>query len=208
VPHSLDAWSDTLAYLRQHESIDEVLLSGGDPLSLVDELLARLVEAIAAIPHVQRIRVHTRFPIVIPQRITERLIATFRDCRPTCWFVVHVNHPQELDRPTLASLGRLIDAGIPVLNQAVLLRGVNDSVDVLEALCRRLVDQRIQPYYLHQLDRVQGAGHFEVDEATGLQLVAQLRERLPGYAVPQYVREIPAAASKTPLPIAGTEPIP
>jgi EF-P beta-lysylation protein EpmB len=206
VPKSLDAWSDTLAHLRQDESIDEVLLSGGDPLSLVDELLARLVEAVAAIPHVQRIRVHTRFPIVIPQRITDRLIATFRDCRPTSWFVVHANHPQELDRATLAGLGRLIDAGIPVLNQAVLLRGVNDSVDVLERLCRRLVDHRVQPYYLHQLDRVQGAGHFEVDEATGLRLVGQLRERLPGYAVPQYVREIPAEASKTPLPGPGTNP--
>lgn len=199
VPKSIDAWSAALDRLRNDTSIDEVLLSGGDPLTLVDELLARLVEALSQIPHVQRIRVHTRFPIVIPQRITDSLINIFRDCRPSSWFVVHANHPSELDAATLASLAKLVDAGIPVLNQAVLLRGVNDSAEILEALCRRLIDHRIQPYYLHQLDRVRGAGHYEVDEAVGLEIVERLRSRLPGYAVPEYVREIPGQASKTPL---------
>jgi len=199
VPKGAAAWQPAVDRIAADDSIQEVLLSGGDPLTLVDPLLARLVASLDAIPHVRRIRVHTRLPIVIPQRITQSLIEIFRSARATTWFVVHCNHAAELDSATLASLGRLIDAGIPVLNQAVLLRGVNDSLEALERLSLRLVDHRIQPYYLHQLDRVAGAAHFEVSEATGLRLVEQLRGRIPGYAMPQYVREIPHQASKLPV---------
>ncbi|WP_261344074.1 EF-P beta-lysylation protein EpmB [Roseimaritima sediminicola] len=199
VPKGLQAWQEALDHIAADPTISEVLLSGGDPLTLVDPLLQSLLGALDRIPHVRRLRIHTRLPIVIPQRVTEALRDMLAATRATSWVVVHCNHAAELDGPTLGALARLIDAGVPVLNQAVLLRGVNDSVAALEALSLRLVDHRIQPYYLHQLDRVQGAGHFEVDEATGLQLMAGLRQRVPGYAVPQYVREQPGERSKTPI---------
>ncbi|MDA9778454.1 EF-P beta-lysylation protein EpmB [Rubripirellula sp.] len=188
-----------LAYLSEHEEIEEVLLSGGDPLTLVDERLQSIVDGIATHSHVKRLRVHTRMPIVIPQRVTSSLIKLFAETRLVTWFVVHVNHPRELDHHVLDHLGRLVDAGIPVLNQAVLLRGVNDSVEVLEELCEKLINHRIQPYYLHQLDRVRGASHFEVSLDRGLQIMQALRERLPGYAVPKYVVEQAGEKSKTPV---------
>ena len=200
VPKSVDAWQPALQRIAADPTVDEVLLSGGDPLTLVDALLERLVSAVDGIPHVRRLRLHTRLPIVIPQRVTAPLVRLLRRSRATVWMVVHVNHPAELDAATVAALARLTDAGIPVLNQAVLLKGVNDSADVLEALCRSLVDHRVQPYYLHQLDRVDGAAHFEVPVAQGRALMAELRARLPGYAMPQYVREQAGATSKTPLP--------
>lgn len=196
-PHSLAAWAPALEQLAADPTIEEVLLSGGDPLSLVDAWLARLVELLAAIPHLRRLRVHTRLPIVIPERVCDELLGWLRGTRLTPVMVVHANHPAELWPDVGAALSRLVDAGIPVLNQAVLLKGVNDDADTLAELCRRLVDLRVMPYYLHQLDRVQGAGHFEVPEETGLRLIAELRRRLPGYAVPRYVREMEGGASKT-----------
>ncbi|WP_238388902.1 EF-P beta-lysylation protein EpmB [Roseimaritima ulvae] len=199
VPKSAAAWAPAVSHIQADSSIEEVLLSGGDPLTLVDSLLGQLVHSLDAIPHIRRLRFHTRLPIVIPQRVTDQLLELLTELRATPWMVVHCNHVAELDEATLAALGRLIDAGIPVLNQAVLLRGVNDSVEALEQLSLRLVDHRVQPYYLHQLDRVQGAAHFEVSEAEGRRLIAELRTRLPGYAMPQYVRELPGEASKMPV---------
>jgi KamA family protein len=136
-------------------------------------------------------------PIVIPQRITDALVRMLRECRLTPWFVIHSNHAAELDSFTLQHLKRLTDSGIPILNQAVLLRGVNDTEQALEDLCRRLINHRIQPYYLHQLDRVQGAQHFEVSDARALQLVSHLTAKLPGYAVPKLVREISGEPAKS-----------
>jgi EF-P beta-lysylation protein EpmB len=192
----LPNWTPALAAIAADPSLDEVLLSGGDPLTLTDELLSQLADRLAAIPHVRRIRIHTRLPIVIPQRVTESLLAWLRGTRLTPIVVVHANHPRELDHCVEQSLSRLVDAGICVLNQAVLLRGVNDDPDVLELLCRRLVDLRVLPYYLHELDPVQGAGHFRVSRAEGEAWIAQLRSRLPGYAVPRLAREVPGASSK------------
>lgn len=192
-------WSTALATLADDTTIDEVILSGGDPLVLTDLALRTLVDAIAEIPHIRRLRVHSRMPIVIPQRVTEALIETLRGTRLATWMVVHVNHPAELDNDTCETLERLIDNGVPVMNQAVLLKGVNDDIETLEQLCRNLINLRVQPYYLHQLDRVAGAAHFEVEEDRGRELVTQLRERLPGYAVPTFVREEAGQASKTPL---------
>jgi EF-P beta-lysylation protein EpmB len=192
-------WTEAIQQLAADKTLDEVILSGGDPLVLTDPALRNLVDAIAEIPHIQRLRVHSRMPIVIPQRVGDALIETLRGTRLSTWVVVHANHPAELDHDTGESLKRLIDHGIPVLNQAVLLRGVNDDVQTLENLCRRLVNLRVQPYYLHQLDRVAGAAHFEVDERRGREIVTKLRERLPGYAVPTYVREQADEPSKTPL---------
>ena len=198
-PRSLAAWGPAFERLAADPSVDEVLLSGGDPLSLVDSWLAQLAERLAAIPHLRRLRIHTRLPIVIPERVCGELVDWLRGTRLTPIVVVHVNHPAELWPDVAEALARLVDSGIPVLNQAVLLRGVNDGADVLAELCRRLVDLRVMPYYLHQLDRVQGAAHFEVPEETGRQLIAELRRRLPGYAVPRYVRETAGESGKSVL---------
>jgi EF-P beta-lysylation protein EpmB len=195
-PRSVDDWQPAIDRIAADSTIDEVLLSGGDPLTLVDVHLAELAKRIAAIPHVNRLRVHTRLPIVIPQRVTAELIDWLRGTRLAPLMVVHANHPQEIDDATAAALSRLVDAGIPVLNQAVLLRGVNDNAEALIGLSRRLVDLRVMPYYLHQLDRVAGAAHFEVPISRGLELIDDLRRALPGYAVPRYVQEIPGKEHK------------
>ena len=189
IPKGFSAWEPALEQLAADHSIHEVILSGGDPLTLVDSRLARLAEQLAGIPHLRRLRVHSRLPIVIPERVNDELLAWLRGTRLAPVMVVHANHPHEIDREVELALSRLVDAGVPVLNQAVLLKGVNDSADVLAELCERLINLRVMPYYLHQLDRVAGAAHFEVPESEGLQIMAELRRRLPGYGVPRYVRE-------------------
>ncbi|MGB7326318.1 MAG: EF-P beta-lysylation protein EpmB [Rubripirellula sp.] len=194
-----DNYRPAIEYLKTATRVDEVILSGGDPLTLTDANVDALISQIESIPHVQRIRFHTRMPVVIPQRVTDGLVDRLRQSRLTPWFVIHANHPAEIDSAVIAATDKLINAGIPVLNQAVLLRGVNDNVETLAELCTRLVDHRISPYYLHQLDRVIGAAHFEVPESTGRDLVDQLTKRLPGYAVPTYVVEQAGEASKTRL---------
>ena len=198
-PRRLADWQPALSEIAADRSIREVILSGGDPLTIVDATLAQLVDALAAITHVRRLRIHTRLPIVIPERVTDEIIDMLRGTRLTQIVVVHANHAHELDEHVAAALAKLADAGIVLLNQAVLLRGVNDSVDAQAALCERLVDLRVMPYYLHQLDRVAGAAHFEVPIAAGRRIIEQLRVRLPGYAVPRYVAEVPGAESKTTL---------
>lgn len=199
VPNGGVEWGSILREIEADESIREVILSGGDPLMLEDATLASLLARLAVIPHVQRVRVHTRLPIMIPQRVTEELVAVLRPSskrRLTLIVVLHVNHPAEIDEPVAVALARLVDAGIPLLSQSVLLRGVNDRVEVLAALCERLINLRVMPYYLHQLDRVTGAAHFEVPENVGMELIRNLRAVLPGYAVPRYVRESVGESSK------------
>ena len=164
---------------------------------LPDSRLADVAQQLAEIPHLRRLRIHTRLPIMIPQRVTADLLGWLRGTRLTPLVVVHANHPRELDESVAEALGRLADAGIPLLNQAVLLRGVNDRLETLLELSRRLLDVRVMPYYLHQLDKVAGAAHFAVPQERGRQLVEQMREQLPGYAVPRYVQELPGAPSKT-----------
>jgi L-lysine 2,3-aminomutase len=198
-PKGLEAWTTALEAIAADPSLDEVILSGGDPLTLADNFLAELIRRIATIDHIRRIRVHTRLPIVIPQRVTADLIAALRQTRLAPIVVVHANHPQEIDAEVRTAFAQLADAGIPLLNQAVLLRGVNDDVEALIELSQTLVNNRVMPYYLHQLDPVQGAAHFQVPEETGLALIAELQSRLPGYAVPRYVRETPGKESKTPI---------
>jgi EF-P beta-lysylation protein EpmB len=191
-----DGWQPALEAIRDDNSLEEVLLSGGDPLTLRDATLADLARRLARIDHLRRLRIHTRLPIMIPERVTGELIDWLAGGRLTPVVVVHANHPRELDAAVAAALGRLVAAGIPVLNQSVLLRGVNDNADVLAELSRRLIDCRVMPYYLHQLDRVAGAAHFEVPVAEGRALLRELRRRLPGYAVPRYVQEVPGERSK------------
>ena len=200
-----DRSSEAIQYLNQHAEVDEVILSGGDPLTLVDATLCKLIDDLETIAHLRRLRIHTRMPVVIPQRVTPPLVQRLKQSRLAVWVVVHANHAQELDADVLDHIGRLIDAGIPVLNQAVLLRGVNDQAEALIELSRRLVDHRITPYYLHQLDRVRGAEHFLVPEAEGVRLVKEMQKQLPGYAVPQYVREDAGLPSKNPMTQHGTE---
>ena len=186
-------------WLDQHEDVTEVLLSGGDPLCLPDSRLQSIVHRLAAVPHLRRLRFHTRMPVMIPQRIDDRFVELLRSTRLVPWVVIHANHVLEIDDAVATALTQLVDAGVPVLNQAVLLRGVNDSVAAMADLCERLVNLRVQPYYLHQLDPVAGAADFEVPVAEGRQLIESLRARLPGYAVPQFVQELPGETSKTPL---------
>jgi len=193
-----DAWRPMIERLADSPEVDEVILSGGDPLTLSDAKLDRLITAIESVPHVARLRIHSRMPVAIPQRVTPELVARLRSSRLACWVVIHCNHPREIDAAVAKSVGDLIDAGIPVLNQAVLLAGVNDDLETLEGLCRTCVNLRVQPYYLHQLDRVAGAAHFEVPVSRGLELIEGLRSRLPGYAVPMYVTEVAGATSKVP----------
>jgi EF-P beta-lysylation protein EpmB len=198
-PRGILQWEPAIREIEADPSIEEVILSGGDPLTLTDDWLARLVERLAGVQHLQRLRIHSRLPIVLPERVNSELLCWLRGGRLTPIMVVHANHPNELDETCCSALGRLVDAGVPVLNQTVLLRGINDSVEVIAELCRRLVQHRVLPYYLHQLDRVQGALHFEVPEEEGRELVHQLRKLLPGYAVPRYVREVEGDDGKRPL---------
>ncbi|MFO0918825.1 MAG: EF-P beta-lysylation protein EpmB [Planctomycetaceae bacterium] len=198
-PRRLDEWEPALEALRRDESIQEILLSGGDPLMLTDQRLQTLLSRLSEIPHLVRLRIHSRLPIVLPSRITSEFLELITSQRLTPMMVVHANHPRELDESCRAALRRLVCAGVPVLNQAVLLRGVNDEITVLRELCDGLVNLGVMPYYLHQLDRVQGAAHFEVDEESGRTLIAELRRQLPGYAVPEYVRETVGAAHKLPI---------
>ncbi|HWC91054.1 MAG TPA: EF-P beta-lysylation protein EpmB [Pirellulales bacterium] len=198
-PRGIEAWQPALTQIAADPSVTEVILSGGDPLTLVDEQLALLAGQLADIGHLRRLRVHTRLPIMIPDRVTDQLIDWLCGTRLAPVLVIHANHAAELDDSVEAAIGRLADAGVMLLNQSVLLAGVNDSVNALEELSERLLELRVMPYYLHQLDRVAGAAHFEVPESTGRALVEQLRARLPGYAVPRYVREEAGALYKIPL---------
>lgn len=195
-PKSFEA---ELAALREDSSIEEVLLSGGDPLSLGNDALGGLIAAIGDIPHIKRLRFHTRFPIGIPERIDEGFLAILCKSRLSIYFVLHVNHARELDSEILAALKTIQVLGIPVLSQTVLLKQVNDTVDALVDLMNILINHQILPYYLHQLDRVQGGHHFEVSETEGLEIMAGLQQRLPGYAIPRYVREVAGEPNKMPI---------
>jgi L-lysine 2,3-aminomutase len=198
-PRSLAGWQAAIEQIEADSSIREVILSGGDPLTLVDPVLASMAARLSEMPHLARIRIHTRVPIVIPQRVCEELLKWLCGTRLKPIVVVHANHPAEIDDAVAAALSRLLNAGVPVLNQSVLLRGVNDDGESLTQLSQRLIDLGVMPYYLHALDHVAGASHFDVPEATGHVILQQMRSRLPGYGVPRYVRETPGEANKVVL---------
>ncbi|MCU0711953.1 MAG: EF-P beta-lysylation protein EpmB, partial [Pirellula sp.] len=188
-PKSMEQWETSLAYIENDSTISEVILSGGDPLTIVDSLLAELVHRIEQIPHVKRLRIHTRMPVVIPQRVTSELCNILQQSRLAKWVVLHINHAREIDGQVEAAVARLRQSGATVLNQAVLLKGVNDDGPTLVNLCERLVDIQITPYYLNQLDPVSGSSHFNVPIERGIALMQYLQEKLPGYAVPRYVQD-------------------
>lgn len=194
-----DGWREAVAAIAADPSIVEVLLSGGDPLSLTTPKLVELTDALAAIPHLKRLRIHSRLPIVLPERVDAALLAWLRSLPWPLAFVLHANHANEFDQAVDAAISALRDSGAQLLNQAVLLRGVNDSVDALVALSERSFAAGVLPYYLHQLDRVAGVAHFEVDDARARALHTELATRLSGYLVPRLVREIPGDTGKRPL---------
>jgi EF-P beta-lysylation protein EpmB len=194
-----------LTYLAQDRDIDEVILSGGDPLMLDDPRLASLIGDIAAIPHIKRLRLHTRLPVVLPSRVTPQLCRTLTGSRFRPVVVLHVNHARELGADAREALQQLRETGSALLNQGVLLRGVNDNVPALAALSEALFESGVLPYYLHLFDRVAGAAHFEVSARRAAELLESLRARLPGYLIPRLVTEIPGMAFKSPVcqPLGG-----
>lgn len=194
-----DHWRSALQTIGEDDSIREVILSGGDPLSLSDEKLAGFADALDGIAHLRRLRIHTRQPIVLPERVDERLLAWLGRGRLQKIMVLHANHPRELDAGVARALQPLRQIGVVLLNQSVLLRNINDDADTLAALSERLSECGILPYYVHLLDRVRGAAHFEVAEEAASALMTALLARLPGYLVPRLVREEPGRTSKTPI---------
>jgi len=196
---SSDDWAGVLEELNSAGTVREVILSGGDPLSLSNRRLGELVNRLEPLKSIETLRIHSRFPIVLPERVDCGLLGLLRDTRLKTVLVVHCNHANEIDPTVGERLQALGAGGTLLLSQSVLLRGVNDEPARLEALSRRLFDWGVLPYYLHLLDPVAGANHYQVEISRGQALVAEIRKRLPGYLVPRLVREDPGQASKTPL---------
>lgn len=190
------AWQNILNYIQADSAINEVILSGGDPLLANDDYLRQSVNELAAISHIRTLRIHSRLPIVLPERITSQLLKVLTSTRLQPMLVTHSNHANELDDSVKRVIANLRQCNITVLNQAVLLKGINDSIEALSHLSERLWECGILPYYLHLLDKVQGAAHFAVNEERAKQLLVSLRSRLPGYLVPKCVYEQAGAPSK------------
>ena len=189
-------WRPALAQIARDSSVSEIILSGGDPLALSDPLLLDLIQGLNAIPHLRRLRFHSRLPIVLPERIDDGLLSVLAESRFDTVMVVHANHAQELDDSVAEACARMRHTGITLLNQSVLLRNVNDDTAALIDLQQKLFSIGILPYYLHLVDRVQGAAHFEVPEGRGRQLMREISAELPGYLVPRLAREIPGQPAK------------
>lgn len=189
-------WERALNYIANDQSITEVIFSGGDPLAASDNHLSKLVQKIVSIEHVKTLRIHSRLPIVIPERITPEMLQWFTQTRLKPVLVTHCNHAQEINDTVCVAMEQLKRTGVTLLNQAVLLKGVNDTADALMALSEAVFAAGILPYYLHMLDKVQSVGHFEVSEAKALALHWQIAQKLPGYLVPRLVKEVPGAPAK------------
>ena len=188
-----------LDYIRTHDEIWEVILSGGDPLVLSDRRLATLMHALGEIDHVAVVRIHTRAPLVTPERITDDLVAALKRAGKTVNIVIHVNHPRELTEAVRSGLARLADGGIPLFAQTVLLRGINDEADTLASLFKTLLANRVKPYYLHHLDKAKGVAHFAVPIARGQALMRALQGTISGLCLPTYVLDIPGGEGKAPI---------
>ncbi|MBS6436058.1 MULTISPECIES: EF-P beta-lysylation protein EpmB [Pantoea] len=198
-PGNKRSWQTAIDYIAAHPELDEIIFSGGDPLMAKDHELAWLIEALAQIPHLKRLRIHSRLPVVIPARITDELCRMLAETRLQVLMVTHINHAQEIDASLAAAMQQLKRAGVTLLNQSVLLRGVNNHAQALADLSNALFDAGILPYYLHVLDKVQGAAHFYVSDDEARALVRTLLTQVSGYMVPKLAREIGGEPSKTPL---------
>lgn len=185
-----------LTTLKNDQSLNEIILSGGDPLSLDDDLLGYLFDSLAAIKHIKTIRVHTKFPSIYPQRVTQQLLTLLQDTRLNTVIVLHINHPEEISPSLKYAAEQIKQTNTTTLNQAVLLKGINDHADTLVELSHKLFSAGILPYYLHLLDRARGTHHFHVDRACGELIMEQLKQRLPGYLVPKLAQEISGHPSK------------
>jgi len=194
---SSEKLADMCAYIKTHSEVTELILSGGDPLSVSDKQIAYICHEISLLEQIKTVRFHTRFPVVIPSRITPEFIDVLASLSKNKVMVLHINHPNEISRDLEKGVRLLKSVGCTILNQAVLLKGVNDSVDTLTHLSERLFDVGILPYYLNQLDKVEGASHFEVPIERGKLLINELRARLSGYLVPRYIQEISGETNKT-----------
>jgi len=195
-------WQSALHYIAENSSISEVIFSGGDPLMASDEHLKWLVEQLEQIPHVTRLRIHSRLPVVIPNRVTKSLVTLLKNTRLKPVMVLHINHPNEIDSELINALEPLRVARIPLFNQSVLLKSVNDNAQTLIKLSETLFDAGIQPYYLHLFDAVQGAAHFDVSEQEAVEIANSMLANLPGFLMPKLVREIAGQANKTPINLA------
>ena len=193
-------WPATLDYVAQRRQVSEVILSGGDPLTLTDSRLEGMVRELESIPHLTTLRLHTRVPVVLPERVDSALLGWLSSTRLQVVVVIHCNHANEINAPVITAMQQLKAAGTTLLNQSVLLRGVNDDAKVLYELSQRLFEAGVLPYYLHQLDPVQGASHFAVSDHQAQELVTKIRSLLPGYLVPRLVREVAGESAKSPLP--------
>jgi lysine 2,3-aminomutase len=196
---SAEALDRALGYIASDPKIWEVILTGGDPLMLSPRRIRDVTQRLAAIPHVKILRWHSRIPVVEPARMTPELVAALKTDDATTYVVLHSNHPRELTEAARAAVARLIDAGIPMLSQSVLLRGVNDDAETLEALMRALVELRVKPYYLHHADRAKGTAHLRTTIADGQTLMKELRARASGLCQPTYVLDIPGGHGKVPV---------
>jgi lysine 2,3-aminomutase len=196
---SPDSLATAIGYIAEHPGIWEVILTGGDPLTLSARRLADIMARLKAIAHVKIVRLHTRVPVADPARITAELAGVLLGSDKTVYVALHANHPRELSAAARAACAKFIDAGIPMLSQSVLLAGVNDDIETLTTLMRAFVEARIKPYYLHQLDRAPGTGHFLVPVAKGRDLMRQLRGRVSGLCQPHYMLDIPGGHGKSPI---------
>jgi EF-P beta-lysylation protein EpmB len=193
---STEDWQNLFLRLKAEDSLSEVILSGGDPLMLSDRRLHWIIEQLGEVPHLATLRLHTRLPVVIPSRVTTQLLQSLSRSRLNIVLVTHINHANEIDSEVISATKQLQSAGVTLLNQSVLLRQINDSVGALADLSQQLINAGILPYYLHLMDPVKGAAHFDVSEASGVELISQLRARMPGYLVPRLSREVPFESSK------------
>ena len=191
--------ADTLTYLEQNPQVNEVILSGGDPLMATDKQITAIISALDKVDTLKRVRIHSRLPVVIPSRLTDELNSTLASSRLKVSLVLHANHANELSPQLAAGLSTLRSSGVHLFNQSVLLKGVNDAVEVLTDLSEDLFEMDVIPYYLHQLDKVDGAAHFAISDDCAQQLWYALNQRLPGFLVPKLVREIGGEKSKTPI---------
>ena len=191
-------YEQALRYIESHPEVRDVLISGGDPLLLSDKKLDHILGRLRAIPHVEFIRIGSRIPVFLPQRITPELCEVFKKHGPI-WMSIHVNHPKEATQELKDACERLSYAGVPLGNQSVLLRGVNDDAEVMKALVHRLLRMRVRPYYLYQMDLITGGAHFKADVRKGIEIIQALRGHTTGYAVPQYVIDAPGGGGKVPI---------
>ena len=199
---STNRWEKALEYIAADNSLTEIILSGGDPLILPDESLSKLIHSLAEISHIKRLRIHSRIPVVLPERINDELVSLLTTTRLLPVMVLHINHANELDQEAKCSIKKLGSAGIPLLNQSVLLKEINDSAVTLAELSEALFESGVMPYYLHMLDPVAGAAHFEVKDTQARKIMQELHDILPGYLVPRLVREVPGRTSKVPVELA------